>query len=229
MSIIISSRCGIRCEDCRYLKDGVCSGKCCEIFKPFWGDACPIKTCCEDRHLQHCGQCTEFPCDLLKQFSYDPQQGDNGLRIQTCLAWREESQKAIIEEASQLLEQCGEITVSSVTKDGYPRPCVVAKLKAEGIEEIYFSTGTSSRKTAQLRENPKAGLSFYNGGDSITLLGTVEIIEDQAQRNAAWKPWMETHFPGGPGDPEFCLMKFVTREMTFFLKEKFGTITFATE
>ena len=37
MSVIISSRCGIRCDECHYLTDGLCSGKCCEISKPFWG------------------------------------------------------------------------------------------------------------------------------------------------------------------------------------------------
>ncbi len=224
MSVVISSRCGILCEDCHYLKDGICPGKCCENSKPFWGDQCPVKACCENKHLQHCGQCSQFPCDLLKQFAYDPQQGDNGLRIETCLAWRRESQKAIIQEAEELLEHCSAITVASVTEDGFPRPCVMAKLGAEGLEAIYFSTGTSSRKTPQFQANPKAGLCYDHGGDSVTLLGTVEIVADQEKRNALWSPWMEKHFPGGPTDPELCLMKFVPREMTFFLKGKFGTM-----
>lgn len=51
MSVIISSRCGIRCDECHYLTDGLCSGKCCEISKPFWGDTCPVKSCCEGKHL----------------------------------------------------------------------------------------------------------------------------------------------------------------------------------
>ena len=90
MSVIISSRCGIRCDECHYLTDGLCSGKCCEISKPFWGDTCPVKSCCEGKHLQHCGQCPEFPCELLKQFAYDPQQGDNGARLEQCMAWAKE-------------------------------------------------------------------------------------------------------------------------------------------
>lgn len=224
MSVIISSRCGIRCEDCHYLKDGVCSGKCCEISKPFWGEQCPVKSCCESKHLQHCGQCPAFPCDLLKQFAYDPKQGDDGLRIQNCLAWREESQRAVIDEAVQLLEQCNEITVSSVTEDGFPRPCVLSKLGADGLEAIYFSTNTSSRKIPQFQANPKAGVCFADGGDSVTLLGTVEIVTDQEKKNAVWRPWLENHFPDGPEGAEFCLLKFIPKEMTFFLKGKFGTM-----
>ncbi|MFZ2537606.1 MAG: hypothetical protein WAX04_01735 [Oscillospiraceae bacterium] len=37
--------------------------------------------------MEHCGQCNEFPCALLKQFSYDEEQGDNGKRIEQCKNW----------------------------------------------------------------------------------------------------------------------------------------------
>ena len=226
MPITISSRCGILCENCNYLKEGLCSGKCCEISKPFWGEQCPVKSCCEGKQLQHCGQCPQFPCELLNQFAYDPKQGDDGLRIKTCLAWREENRNRIVDEVARLLEQCNDITIASVTNNGFPRPCVVSKLDAEGLE-VVFSTGTSSRKTAQFRENPKAGMSFNYEGDSVTLLGTVERITEQEKKNAVWKPWMEKHFPGGLEDPEFCLFKFIPKEMTFYLKGRFGTIPLA--
>ena len=91
MSVIISSRCGIRCDECHYLTDGLCSGKCCEISKPFWGDTCPVKSCCEGKHLQHCCQCPEFPCEQLHSYAYDPEQGDNGQRLVQCRKWREEA------------------------------------------------------------------------------------------------------------------------------------------
>ena len=35
----------------------------------------------------YCGQCTNFPCDLLNSFAYDKEQGDNGKRIETCRRW----------------------------------------------------------------------------------------------------------------------------------------------
>jgi hypothetical protein len=64
-----------------------CAG-CIAIAKPFWGDICPVKACCEGRGLEHCGLCAEFPCDLLKRFSYDQEQGDDGKRIEQCKKWR---------------------------------------------------------------------------------------------------------------------------------------------
>ncbi len=62
---------------------------CVHIDKPFWGDGCPVKTCCETREHEHCGQCGDFPCELLKQFAYDEAQGDGGRRIEQCRCWNQ--------------------------------------------------------------------------------------------------------------------------------------------
>jgi len=45
--------------------------------EPFWGDSCPVKSCCEGKGLEHCGKCSDFPCELLSQFAYDKEQGDD--------------------------------------------------------------------------------------------------------------------------------------------------------
>lgn len=88
---MVESRCGIRCSVCTYRESTGCAG-CTEIAKPFWGDACPVKSCCEGNHLAHCGACPDFPCDLLKSFAYDPQQEGSGARLVQCQAWREEEE-----------------------------------------------------------------------------------------------------------------------------------------
>jgi hypothetical protein len=83
---MIESRCGILCSQCEYREQTNCKG-CVAIDKPFWGESCPVKSCCEVRDHDHCGQCSEFPCDLLNQFAYDKEQGDDGKRIETCRLW----------------------------------------------------------------------------------------------------------------------------------------------
>ena len=83
---MIESRCGILCSECEYREEMDCKG-CIAISKPFWGDTCPVKDCCEGKKYEHCGICSDFPCDLLKQFSYDKEQGDNGKRIEQCKEW----------------------------------------------------------------------------------------------------------------------------------------------
>lgn len=84
---MLESRCGLLCTQCEYKEQMNCQG-CLNIEKPFWGDTCPIKSCCENKGNAHCGKCTDFPCTTLNQFSYDEKQGDNGKRIEQCKKWR---------------------------------------------------------------------------------------------------------------------------------------------
>ena len=86
---MIESRCGILCSACEYKEPMGCKG-CTEIEKPFWGESCPVKACCEGKPHRHCGECAEFPCELAHQFAYDPQQGDNGQRLEQCRKWQQE-------------------------------------------------------------------------------------------------------------------------------------------
>ena len=80
---MIESRCGILCGQCQYREQMGCPG-CVNIDKPFWADACPVKACTEGKTHAHCGQCQNFPCQLLNQFAYDEKQGDGGKRIEQC-------------------------------------------------------------------------------------------------------------------------------------------------
>ena len=83
---MIESRCGILCSECSFKESNKCAG-CIYINKPFWGDVCPIKQCCEGKNYTNCGQCTKFSCDLLNSFAYDKSQGDDGKRIIQCQKW----------------------------------------------------------------------------------------------------------------------------------------------
>lgn len=85
---MFESRCGILCSECSYREQMGCKG-CVSIDKPFWGESCLLKSCCEDKSHGHCGECNDFPCDLLNQFAYDKEQGDDGKRIGQCRAWRD--------------------------------------------------------------------------------------------------------------------------------------------
>ena len=85
---MIESRCGILCGECAYREQMGCGG-CVQIQKPFWGGSCPVKSCCEKKTKEHCGQCEAFPFGLLKQFAYDEKQGDGGKRIEQCAKWRD--------------------------------------------------------------------------------------------------------------------------------------------
>lgn len=81
----------------------------------------------------------------------------------------------IKQEAIELLNNCEVLTLASINEQGYPRPIVISKIKTDGIDTIWFSTGTSSEKTKNFIENPKAGVAFFKEGDSVTLTGSQAV------------------------------------------------------
>ena len=88
---MVESRCGIVCAECTFGKELNCAG-CVAMIKPPWGEACPVRDCCQQKGNQHCGVCMDFPCELLNSFAYHEEQGDDGKRIEQCRAWAKETQ-----------------------------------------------------------------------------------------------------------------------------------------
>lgn len=92
-----AARCGIYCGDCEYREKMNCPGCAAAKGKIFWGQ-CEVAICCMDRKLDHCGLCPDFPCDTLRSFADDAEQGDDGLRIRNARAWATEGFAAWLEQ-----------------------------------------------------------------------------------------------------------------------------------
>ena len=125
--------------------------------------------------------------------------------------------------AAALLEACGEITVASVNENGYPRICVVSKLKSVGFSEVYFSTGTNGTKTRHFLKNPKSSVCYYKDGNSVTLIGEMTVSDDMKIKEELWQDWMIAHFVAGVNDPEYCVLKFTGKEATVWIDNVFET------
>jgi len=56
--------------------------------KPFWGGDCGVKTCCEEKGWDHCGECPDFPCQMEAnmgvEMGFDP-----AVRLEQCRKWAE--------------------------------------------------------------------------------------------------------------------------------------------
>ena len=85
---MVESRCGLLCSECTYREQTGCKG-CAQMDKPFWGEQCPVKSCCESKQHEHCGARKDFTCELLHGFAYDEAQGDNGKRLEQCKRWKQ--------------------------------------------------------------------------------------------------------------------------------------------
>ncbi len=134
--------------------------------------------------------------------------------------------KEIEEKACQLLEKCNVVTLASINENGYPRICAVSKLKAMGFSEIYFITSKRSNlngKATHFQNNTKASVCYYLGGDSVTLMGNVEIIHDINIKREFEKDCDRRFFSKGIEDPKCFLLKFRVVEATFWIEGKFRT------
>ena len=130
----------------------------------------------------------------------------------------------IIHKAVDLMNSCGEVTLASVNENGFPRICVMTKIKSEGVKKVYVATGISSNKTKHFQANPKASICTWKGGDSITLIGTVKVIQDHGILEQMWLDWFIEHFPGGINDPNYCILVFTAEEATLWIDNKFVTV-----
>lgn len=88
---IVDSRCGLHCTGCEYKNSCGCIGCIESNGHPFHGE-CSVALCCQNKGIVHCGECPELPCELLKEYSFDPEHGDTpaGARIEQCKTWRGE-------------------------------------------------------------------------------------------------------------------------------------------
>ena len=120
--------------------------------------------------------------------------------------------KLMKEKAEQLLQRCEVVVITSVNEEGYPRPVPMSKIKSEG-----YSTGNDSLKTKDFRLNPKAGLCYSENGNSVALTGEVEVITDAEIKKELWQEWFIAHFPLGPADPNYVLLKFKGQKATIWI------------
>lgn len=87
------SKCGMICSECSRREEFGCSG-CNEMSSGYWGEKCEIKECCEAKKLEHCGLCLDFPCEMLREITYDEELGDDGERLLNAKKWADESKES---------------------------------------------------------------------------------------------------------------------------------------
>ena len=85
---MFESRCGVSCGACVRKEKVKCTG-CVSMPAPFWGGKCGVKSCCEEKGLDHCGLCPDFPCKMEAEMGKD-QGFDPAPRLDRCREWAKE-------------------------------------------------------------------------------------------------------------------------------------------
>ena len=123
-------------------------------------------------------------------------------------------------KAEKLLDNVNIAALTSINENGYPRTCLLTKARNEGFSDIYFITSKRSKlngKATHFEQNPKASVSCFSGGDSVTLIGNVEFVEERELQEAVWKESDRRFFSKGIDDPKFRLLKQPHYKNTYFV------------
>ncbi len=120
--------------------------------------------------------------------------------------------------------------IASVDGAGFPNlKAMLPPRKMEGMHTFYFSTNTSSMRVQQYRENPKACIYFYRKVpfwyQGVMLIGTMEVLEDEATKREMWSMGDKVYYPGGVTDPDYCILKFTATSGRYYCNLKTGSFT----
>jgi general stress protein 26 len=114
-----------------------------------------------------------------------------------------------VEKVFSELKAGTQVSLASMTASGYPRPVPMSITCIGKNKEIWFATSLNSEKVKAYRENPKAGVSYYNDEFTASMTGKIRIVEDSGKKREMWHDTMSLYFPDGAGSKDYCLLQFI--------------------
>jgi len=119
--------------------------------------------------------------------------------------------KDAIKTIGGIIDKSNVALIGSVDADGFPNTkAMLPPRKRDGITTLYFTTNTSSRRVAQYTKNSRACVYFFDKRffRGVMLRGTMDVLQDAASKKMIWREGDELYYPGGVGDPDYCVLKF---------------------
>ena len=124
-----------------------------------------------------------------------------------------------VKTVGNLIDKVNISIISSVDSEGFPNTkAMLPPRMREGIKHIYFSTNTSSMRVNQYIDNLKACLYFYDKRffKGVMLKGTIEVLQDSESKLKIWRDGDERDYPKGVTDPDYCVLRFTTKNGRFY-------------
>jgi general stress protein 26 len=132
-------------------------------------------------------------------------------------------------EGLQLVERSKICLLGTNGEDGFPNIKAMMNAKHEGIDKIWFSTNTSSRRVQQLKKDNRACVYYVDDKDfkGLMLTGTIQILQDLKSRQMLWADGDERYYPLGVEDPDYSVLCFTAHKGNYYHKLK--NVTFEIE
>jgi general stress protein 26 len=102
-------------------------------------------------------------------------------------------------------------------QDGAPRARIMTNLPMGKDMAIWFATGLSTSKIQDIKKNPNVSVFVDDPNDqtNASIIGKAEIVTDDRLRKKFWQEPFGFFFPGGPSDPDYCLIKITPKKVEY--------------
>jgi general stress protein 26 len=118
-----------------------------------------------------------------------------------------------IREALALASRSGIAMLGTNGDNGYPNTKAMIKMENEGLNRIWFSTNTSSKRVTQLVQNTKTCVYFvdFEQWMGLMLVGDIEVLQDAESKQRLWREGFEKYYPLGVNDPDYSVLRFTAQ------------------
>lgn len=120
-----------------------------------------------------------------------------------------------------LMEKTPAVSLTSIGEDGYPRTVTMANIKSESLRTVWFATALNSTKVKHFLRDKRASVCYNVDGHNISLIGEVDIVDNDQIKKELWLDWFINHFPLGLDDPNYCILRFDTKHVSVWIGEMF--------
>jgi general stress protein 26 len=118
------------------------------------------------------------------------------------------SKKDDIDRVWDIIEKVGVCMLTTQFSGGLrARPVEARPDRDAGV--IFFVTDIHSAKENEIEAAPDVGLVFIDSSDNayLSITGRASVTRDVDKTKAAWRKTDEVWWPGGPDDPDVCLLR----------------------
>lgn len=101
----------------------------------------------------------------------------------------------------------GMFTTVAPNNELHSRPMMYQQFDSKN-HELWFFTGKSTGKVAELKKNPYVNVAFANAKTNayVSMTGEAEVIDDPEKEQELWNPLLLAWFPRGLKDPDLTLI-----------------------